>query len=98
MIRSRVYDADMLIRLDSAVAEVIGQDWRSLLHTRFDLHRAIDSLLFLDASSIPSVALPVPAQVIDVHFRVDLSLIVPPDPEPMFQQGSLFSAARPEVH
>jgi hypothetical protein len=94
-IRARVADPDHLIRLDSVVAQTIGQDWRAVQHTRFDLQQATQSLRFIDASTVPSVANPTPPEVSAVHFRVDLSQHPMPFPQALFQESGLFRAAVP---
>jgi hypothetical protein len=72
-IRSRISDPNMLIRLDSVVAQVVGHDWRSMQQVHFDLQVAIESFRFFDAASIPAVPIPLPPEVTEVHFRVDLT-------------------------
>jgi hypothetical protein len=94
-IRARVTDAQLLIRLDSVVAQTLGQDWRAMQETRFDLQRAMESVRFLDASSIPSVTFPAPPEVSSVHFRVDLTQHPMPFPNTLIQASGLFRAAVP---
>lgn len=95
-IRARLSDHELLIRLDSVVAQTIGQDWRSMQEAHFDLQLAISSLRFLDAADIPSVPIPLPAEVTGVHFRVDLSQHAMPFPAALICDGTLFQAALPE--
>ncbi|MBI3469643.1 MAG: PD-(D/E)XK motif protein [Planctomycetes bacterium] len=94
-IRARVANPDLLIRLDSVVAQTLGQDWRAMQETRFDLQQAIQSLRFVDAAVIPSVASPSPPEVSAVHFRVDLTQHPMPFPEALVQASGLFRAAVP---
>lgn len=98
-IRARVADPDLLIRLDSIVAQTLGQDWRVMQETRFDLQQAIQSFRFVDAVTIPSVASPTPAEVSAVHFRVDLTQHPITYPESVIAGSELFRAAvpRPEA-
>lgn len=94
-IRQRVADPELLIRLDAVVAQAIGLDWRSMQRTSFDRQLAAASLRFLDASGIPSVPLPLPPEVSDVRFRVDLSCHELPLPAHLIERVQLFRAAFP---
>lgn len=94
-IREKVTQPDLLIRLDSVVAQTLGQDWRAMQEIRFNLQQAIQSLRFVDATAIPSVASPPPQEVSAVHFRVDLTQHPMPYPEALVQASSLFAAAVP---
>jgi len=94
-IRARVTHPDLLIRLDSVVARTLGQDWRALQETRFDLQQGIESLRFVDATAIPAVTSPPPPEVSAVHFRVDLTQHPMPFPEALVQASGLFRAAVP---
>jgi hypothetical protein len=64
---------------------------------RFDLQQAAHSLRFVDAGSIPSVLVPVPAEVSAVHFRVDLTQHPLPFPDSLMQGSELFQAALPHA-
>ena len=96
-IRARVADPDHLIRLDSVVAQTLGQDWRAMQQTRFDLQQAAQSLRFIDAAAIPSVANPTPPEVSAVHFRVDLTQHPMPFPDTFLQGSGVFRAAIPRT-
>jgi hypothetical protein len=96
-IRTKVTDATLLIRLDSVVAQTLGQDWRAMQDTRFDLQQAIQSLRFVDAAIIPSVAAPSPPEVSAVHFRVDLTQHPMPFPDTLIQGSGVFRAAIPRA-
>jgi hypothetical protein len=93
VIRPRVADPDLLIRLDGVIARTLGQDWRSLAEAHFDLQLAEASLRFIDAAAIPSVALPIPPEVHGVHFRVDLSGLVIGPPLKLLEGSRLFRSA-----
>lgn len=95
-IRSRISDPNMLIRLDSVEAQAIGEDWRSMQQAHFDLQFAIRSLRFFDAASIPAVPIPLPPEIADVHFRVDLTRCSHAFQEQFVQGGQLFRAALPD--
>lgn len=96
-IRGRIADPSLLVRLDSVVAQTLGQDWRAMQRVRFDLQQAIHSLRFVEASAIPSVHVPVPAEVSAVHFRVDLTQHPLLFPDVLMQESELFRAALPPV-
>ena len=92
-VRSRVDTPDLLIRLDSVVAQIVGTEWRQANSIAFDRQLAEDSLRFFDAHDIPSVASDVPPQVSDVHFRVDLTQQSPATRHDLASLGSLICAA-----
>lgn len=94
-IRQRVSDPELLIRLDIVVAHAIGQDWRSIQRPSFDRQLATASLRFLDASGIPSVPVPLPPEVSEVRFRVDLTSHDLPLPAQLIERSHLFRAALP---
>jgi hypothetical protein len=94
-IRKRVSDADLLIRLDSMVADTLGNDWRAAHEERFDHQFACESCRFLDARTVPSVAGNIPPEVTDVHFRVDLSAHPLALPVELTASGGLFAAMLP---
>ncbi len=96
-IRTRIADPSLLIRLDSVVAQTLGQDWRAMQQVRLDLQRAVPSLRFVDASSIPAVPVPVPPEVSSVHFRVDLTQHPLPSADALMQGSELFRAALPHA-
>ena len=94
-IRGRIADPGLLIRLDSVVAQTLGQDWRAGQQVRFDLQQAIHSLRLVEGSAIPSVAVPVPGELSAVHFRVDLSQHPLLFPDVLMQESELFRAVLP---
>ena len=96
VIRSRVADPAVLLRMDSVVAQIVGRDWRSTQQVRFDLELAVSSLRFLDAATVPAVPLPLPAEVTGVHFRVDLTNQPLSSPAPLLAISRLFRAAIPD--
>lgn len=73
LIRQRVTEHQLLVHMDAVVALTLGSDWRSAQEDRFDRQLATESLRFLDAETIPSIAGALPPEVSDVQFRVDLS-------------------------
>jgi len=95
-IRSRIADPGLLIRLDSVVAQTLGQDWRTMRQGRFDLQQATHTLRFVEAAAIPSVPIPTPREVSAVHFRVDLSQHALPFPDALMEGSELFRAALPD--
>jgi putative PD-(D/E)XK family protein DUF4420 len=97
VIRSRIADPSLLIRLDSVVAQTLGQDWRTGQQVRFDLQQAIHSLRFVEADAIPSVPVPVPAEVSAVHFRVDMTQHPLLCPNVLMNESELFRAILPPI-
>lgn len=74
LIRQRDYvSAASLERLESIAAESLGEGWRDAREVRFDLEAARESLRLLSVGEIPRVPAPVPSEVKDVRFTVDLS-------------------------
>jgi len=67
----------LIEHLDRIVTTTLGDSWRTAYEETFDKQLALSSLQFYDASRIPSIPLPLPQGVSDVHFRVDLSACVP---------------------
>jgi len=96
-IRKRISDPTLLIRLDEVVAQTVGQDWRSLKDARFDLQLASDTLSMINAHTVPAVAAPVPSEVSEVHFRVDLSRCDLSSPDGLIDDSRLFMAASTAV-
>jgi hypothetical protein len=92
-IRARLTDPVHLIRLDSVVAQTLGQEWRAMQQIRFDLQQAAQSLRFINAATVPSVANPIPAEVSAVHFNVDLTQHPMPFPCAFIRGSALFRAA-----
>ena len=94
-IRARVRDPNLLIQLDSGIAQTLGHHWRSARDNRFDLQAATQSLRFFDAARVPSVATPVPSEVTAVHFRVDLTHHQELAIERLAESSRLFCSAAP---
>ncbi|MFO1043706.1 MAG: PD-(D/E)XK motif protein [Planctomycetaceae bacterium] len=91
VIRNRVHDSGLLLRLDQIVAETIGQDWRSLSEVRFSVDVARASLRTINAGDIPSVSVPIPPELSSVHFKVDLTAVAA-GPCSVIPTASLFLA------
>lgn len=94
-IRNRSVDNEHLIRLDSVVAQTVGSEWRNLHLIRFNADQAIDSVRYVRSEDIPAVQTPVPSTVSSVHFRVDLSSLVPEPATQEANEDGLFGAAIP---
>ena len=91
-IRSTIGEPELLIRLDNIVASTLGREWRAGQQVKFDCQVAIDSFRLIDARTIPSVALPLPAEVTSVHFRVDLTRHSMECPHALLRESELFLA------
>ncbi len=92
-IRDIAGDPELLVLLDAAVAQTLGNDWRIAQEHRFDRQLADESLRFLDARSIPSVPSQIPPEVSDIHFRVDLTNHHLTLSDELRQMGGLFASA-----
>ncbi|MBL9045469.1 MAG: PD-(D/E)XK motif protein [Myxococcales bacterium] len=92
LIRARVKEPSLLVRIDNIVARTLGQNWRAATSARFDLQKALASLRFVDAATLPAVSLPLPEEISGVHFRVDLARHPLPFPVELMN-GALFPAA-----
>ena len=70
-------DPDLVIKLHDIVAATLGTALQEFLAARFDRRLAELSLAFFNLRSIPAIRGNVPAGVTDIHFRSDLSGLVP---------------------
>lgn len=91
-ITERVGGGEPERRLVTMVAQSLGAEWRDADLVRFDSHSARERLRLYLAEQIPSVASPVPIEVKDVRFVVDLSSVPGLDREAARNHGALFSA------
>jgi hypothetical protein len=85
-------DPALSLRFDRVLAASIGNAWRHASESRFDQDLAADSLRFLAADGIPSVVLPLPAEVTHVRFRSDVGQIQPIESARLAAEGGLFQA------
>ena len=92
-IRGRIGDAEILIRMDSVVARILGQNWREAEAMRYDLQLAAESLRFVDGIELPAVHTPIPSEVAEVSFKADLSRHPLPFPSAATEGSELFRAA-----
>jgi hypothetical protein len=83
---------ELLLRLDTVIAQTLGRDWTTGRDDRFDEQLARSSLAYYEASDIPSVDPELPAGVSEVHFRADLSSAPVADTAPYREMGGLFGA------
>jgi len=65
--------ADSAARLQTIVADSLGNRWRDAREIKFSLEGARESLRIFDADSVPTIPQPIPPEVKDVRFTVDLS-------------------------
>jgi hypothetical protein len=94
-IRGRIGDAELLIRMDSVMAGILGANWREAETVRYDLQLAAESLRFVDGAVLPAVHTPIPTEITEVRFRVDLSQHPLPFPSIVVEESELFRAAIP---
>lgn len=91
-IRGRVRHADLLMALDTRVAEAIGNQWRTTTEGCYDQRVARDSLQFYDAQNVPALRYELPPGVSEVRFTSDLSMAPPADLSEYRSRGGLFEA------
>jgi hypothetical protein len=60
--------------LDRIVTTTLGNNWRAAFDEAFDRQLALTTLQFYDAATLPSIPIPLPIGISDVHFRADLSI------------------------
>ena len=78
-IKERITGFEPARRLDAGIVQCLGKDWREAGTARYDLELARKNVRFYLASQIPSVPQPIPPEVKDVSFTVDLSTTKPLD-------------------
>lgn len=92
-IRVRIQnDLDLLAHLHRNVTLTLASDWRQAAAFRFNRRSAKESLRLFEAGRISSVSLPVPPEVTEVRFKVNLSRTPPCDISNLIVGGSLFGA------
>ncbi|MHB1418191.1 MAG: PD-(D/E)XK motif protein [Bacillota bacterium] len=69
--------AELLLKLHEVVASTLGVSLNESLGIKFDLKLAGSTLYFFDLSEVPAIRGPLPVGISDVHFRSDLSLLLP---------------------
>lgn len=65
--------AESVRRLETVIAESLGDQWRDASEVRYSMDAARTGLAFYRSSVVPSVPQPLPTAVKDVRFVVDLS-------------------------
>jgi hypothetical protein len=85
-------DTIALLHLDKVLRLSLGTAWRQGMEERFDRQLAAASLRFFDAHTIPAIDSPLPPEVSDLHFRVDLTNLPAADVAAAIGQGGMFEA------
>jgi hypothetical protein len=83
-------DTTLLLHLDRVLRLSLGSAWRQGVEERFDRQLAATSLRFFETQTIPAIDAPVPPEVSDIHFRVDLSNLQPADLSAVADEGGMF--------
>jgi hypothetical protein len=97
-IRSAVQgDAELLLHVDTVVADSLGAAWRRAMDERFDDRLAASTLAFFDPGTVPKPTSAPPPEVSEVHFKSDLSLCPEIPLAALSQEGGLFAAALPRT-
>lgn len=66
-------DIELARRLETIVVQSLGRDWRDAATRRFSLESARAALRLYSARSVPTIPQPLPPEVKQVRFVVDLS-------------------------
>lgn len=80
------------LKLDALCFRALGKHWHRWRETSYDHARAIASLAFFDARSVPKPSTPMPAGVSEVRFVSDLSTIAMIDVSKPKYRGPLMLA------
>lgn len=73
-IGKRITDFNLLIRINTIIADTIGKDFEKAFEVYFDYQLAIDTVAFYDFERIPAIKLgSVPNGVLNVRFDSDLT-------------------------
>jgi hypothetical protein len=83
-------------RLETIVADSLGIGWRDARDIRFSLDGARDSLRIYSAKDVPTIPQPLPPEIKDVHFAVDLSNTMHLDLGDGRSKGELFAKILPK--
>lgn len=78
------------VKVDAICFRSLGKHWCRWRELSYDYNRAIASLAFFDARSVPKPVTPVPPGVSEIKFVADLSLIERIDPVALHHRGQLF--------
>jgi len=84
----------LIEHLDRIVITTLGDSWRAAYEEVFDKQLALSTLQFYDATNLPSIPLPLPIGLSDVHFRVDLSGCSPSNLSSLAKGSLLFSVLK----
>jgi hypothetical protein len=95
-IRTRLASQPALVtQLDAMFYSTLGSSWSDAMDERFDQELADDSLRFFDAKDVPKIDGLIPPTVSEVHFRSDLSAVIPLEHEDLRTAGGLLAAVIP---
>jgi hypothetical protein len=83
---------DLQQRLDQVVASTLGSALRQSIDERFDRELACESIRLLAGESIPTIPIPLPLGILDVHFRADLSQSETVSHETLVNAGGILAA------
>jgi len=86
---------DLQQRVDSVVADSLGESLSQALEVAFDEELARESLAFIATESIPRIARPLHAAITEVAFAVDVSACRIESAKKMSRAGGLLAAAVP---
>jgi hypothetical protein len=75
-IKKRINNVDTLIKLDSVIAECLGNNFEMAFEKYFDYHYGVENLKFYQSYSIPTISMKdIPLSLSEVKFVADLTAI-----------------------
>lgn len=92
-LRTRITSPELIFHLERVVGLTLGENLGQALDERFDWELAKDSLAFFNAQDIPSVSKELPLGVSEVHFKSDLTHLVPIEIALLRNTQDIFKAA-----
>jgi hypothetical protein len=88
-------DSDLLYKIESSCAAMLGPDWQDSVDFKYDEQRATESLRFYDVQDVPKIQTELPRGVTEVRFKSDLDLATPLRIEDLGGMGTLYGSAVP---
>jgi len=87
---------EITVRLQQRLFHILslglGRDWRKARRVAFDTNAASNELRLYSATAIPRVNPALPVEVSEVHFRSELTEVVPLSRSEVARRGGLFAA------
>jgi hypothetical protein len=77
------------LRLLEGVGACLGEDWQAAERHRYDAAAAVRSVLVFALPDVPALSEPIPAQITDVKYTVDLAMVRTIDDALLIQRGGI---------